>query len=419
MKLLFVSLDFPFPADNGHRLRNWGLLRALAAEGHTVTMLTFARPGDPSEEALGRVSEVCTGGVMVEPHDLAKGSGAQSAAQGIRALFAEAPYSILRFRSESMRARLASLLSSNRFDAVMCETCYSVINFPAEAGVPLILDNHNIEHILVRRYARYEPSAARRAYAALEWRRMRAWERASWKRADAVILCSGHDRAECLRLSPMTPAAAVPNIVDVESYSPDPNSDGATLLYVGGMDWFPNRDAVQFFAFQVLPLLRRRFPKVRFVVAGRGPDEQFRSRFDGMDVSFSGTLPDLRPLVAQATVCVVPLRIGSGTRLKILEAAAMGKPVVSTTVGAEGLTFVPDREILMADTAGDFAGAVSRLLADPAARSSMGFAARARVEAEYSLAAMRQSLSAVFNQLQVGQGPSAAREEQFWHSSTC
>jgi glycosyltransferase involved in cell wall biosynthesis len=191
----------------------------------------------------------------------------------------------------------------------------------------------------------------------------------------------------------------VPNVVDVEQYRPEASGDGATILYTGGMDWFPNRDAVSFFAFQVMPGIRKRFPRVRFVVAGRAPDPSFRLLFKDVDVSFTGTLPDMRAAFAQAAVCVVPLRIGSGTRLKILEAAAMGKAIVSSRIGAEGLDFVSGSEILLADTAREFEGAVSKLFADAACRSSLGRSARRRVESLYSHLAMRVAIRSVLKSL--------------------
>jgi glycosyltransferase involved in cell wall biosynthesis len=224
---------------------------------------------------------------------------------------------------------------------------------------------------------------------------MRNWERLAWTRADRLIVCSEHDRRQCEGLRAGVNAAVVPNVVDVREYNPKPEGPGATILYIGGMDWFPNRDAVKFFVFRVLPGLTRRFPGVKFLVAGRAPDAQFRALFAGHNVSFTGSVPDVRPSLAQADICVVPLRIGSGTRLKILEAAAAGKAIVSTRIGAEGLDFVNGKEILLADSEQDFVDAVSGLLANPGIRSSLGYAARARVEIQYDYGAARAAIRRV------------------------
>jgi glycosyltransferase involved in cell wall biosynthesis len=166
------------------------------------------------------------------------------------------------------------------------------------------------------------------------------------------------------------------------------------------MDWFPNRDAVTFFVARILPVLKQSVLHIRFVVAGRNPPPAFVSKFAGVSgIEFTGNVPDMRTEIAKAAVCIVPLRIGSGTRLKILEAAAMAKPVVSTRIGAEGLNFVDGEEIVLADEPRAFAHAIVDLLADPARRRTMGGAARRRVEIQYSISALRGALRTVLAQL--------------------
>ena len=398
MKLLVVSVDFPFPANNGHRLRNWALLQALAMEGHEVSLLTFTAPGEPSVSAMDAVRQNCRG-ISTVPLVLPKSSIIREYSKAVGALFSTIPYSVLRFRSPAMQSNLKLLLKSEKFDAVLCETCYPLVNFPPDLGVPLILDNHNLEHVLVQRYGCHVGNPARRAYAVLEWRKLRHWECSAWKRAHCVALCSEHDRATCTRLSPGVETTVVPNVVDVDQYRPESTGDGATILYVGGMDWLPNRDAVQFFVFQILPGVRKRFPDARFVVAGRSSDRAFQEQFRGLPVSFTGTVADMRPEIAQANVCVVPLRIGSGTRLKILETAAMGKAIVSTRIGAEGLDFMDGEEIVIENDPEAFARAVASLLNDPKHCANLGRAARGCVSRNYSLVALREAVGNVLTHL--------------------
>jgi len=186
----------------------------------------------------------------------------------------------------------------------------------------------------------------------------------------------------------------LPNVVDTESYVPNFDSKGTSLLFQGGMDWFPNPDAVEFFATQVLPLVQKSFPTAVFIAAGRNPSAAMVARYSNMPgVNLTGTVPDMRPYLEDAAVCVVPLRIGSGTRLKILESAAAGKAMVSTRLGAEGLDFVDGQEIILADTPADFAAAVVELLRDEPKRRAMAMAARKRVAERYSYANLRQTLA--------------------------
>ena len=278
---------------------------------------------------------------------------------------------------------------------VFCETVYGMINVPA-IGVPLILDNHNVEHFILERYRQFETNPLKRLYAHREAVRLRAEERAACARATLALCCSDADRRYFAQLCPEARLHVVPNVVEIDESAPSHDEPPPTLLYQGGMDWFPNRDAVKFFIESMMPRLRRAVPGIRFVVAGRGASSQFEQQFADMpDVYFTGTVPDMKPWVAGATVCVVPLRIGSGTRLKILEAAAMGKAVVSTRVGAEGLDFAGGKEIMIAGDADEFVGHTVQLLKDPCLRARIGAAARAKVELCYSFGVLREALAAV------------------------
>ena len=222
---------------------------------------------------------------------------------------------------------------------------------------------------------------------------MRVWDHQAIYRAELHLACSEPDREEMQRLRKESPCMVVPNTVDIEQYALAPSIAEPILLYVGGMDWYPNRDAAEFFARDIFPAIRERVKGACFVVAGRNPPAEITRRLSRLPgVELTGTVEDMRKVIATAAVCVVPLRIGSGTRLKILEAAAMGKPVVATHLGAEGLAFVPGSEILLADAPDEFSRRVLELLNDEARRTEIGAAARRRVESSYSFSLLRQTL---------------------------
>lgn len=193
----------------------------------------------------------------------------------------------------------------------------------------------------------------------------------------------------------------VPNIVDLNGIdSADASEEPSTILFQGGMDWLANRDAVEFFASSIFPRVRALVPKARLVIVGRNPSSDFVASFAHVSVMrFTGTVPDMRALIGRAAVSVARLRIGSGTRLKIIEAAALGKPVVSTRIGAEGLDFVDGEEILVVDDPVGFAEAVAGLLADRPRRRRIGSAARRRGEQHYSLPALRRALATALARL--------------------
>jgi len=397
MRLLFLALSPPLPANNGHRLRTWALLRALAADGHKVTLMAFGNPSETAPADRARLAETC-GDVELIPLAWTQLSVAADFRGRLRTLPSALPYSVLRFRSPEMRRRIAARLAGAPFDAVVCDV-FTAVNLP-ETPLPILLNNENIEHIILRRYLNRERNPAKLAYASLEYWKLKRWEREICRKSTVGMACSDTDRTLLARLAPSLRLVIVPNVVDIVPDGPAMPEHPRTVLFQGGLDWYPNRDAVMFFATAILPELRRLVPDVRVVIAGRHPDPNFVRRFQHIPaLTFTGTVADMRAVIAQATVCLAPMRIGSGTRLKILEAAAMAKPTVSTSIGAEGLDFLPGEEIFLADAPPTFAHATATLLRDRALRQAIGQAARARVEKQYTLPALMAPLRDVLGSL--------------------
>ncbi len=391
LRILFVSLAVPFPATNGHRLRNLALLQALGQEGHEVTLVSFAEPHEMGGDGNG-LRKACRQ-VEFVPVPPAARQGGSTYWSRLRALASPLPFGVWRFRSEAMRAAVRERLAQTRFDLVICDDIYNVRNLPPFVELPVLLNKHDITHVILERYLAYEANPLKRAYGWVEYRKLRRWEALTCGNLTGVLACSETDRKILEVLCPGARVGVLPNVIDLADYVPTEADDNQTVLYVGALDWYPNQDAVEFFVSEIFPMLRETTPGVKFVVAGRHPPEEFRRRFASIDgIEFTGTVPDIRTVIAKAAVCVVPLRIGSGTRLKILEGAAMGKPVVSTRIGAEGLEFVDGQEILLADQPSTFARAVADLLADAPRRRAMGLAARRRVERQYSLSTLRTAV---------------------------
>jgi len=398
MHTLFAALSMPFPPTNGHRLRTWGLLRALADDGHEIALVAFADPEEIDDENP-ELLNVCRSVERIPTPGASGGMGAALRGRA-RALFSSYPYGAWRFRSPQFVDAVARRLEWEQFDLLICDGIYNIHNLPSDLRVPVALNKDDVAHVIVRRYLAFERHPLRWLYGQLEARKIRAWERRACASVATTLVCSEVDRAILRRLCPAAPMPIVPNTVDTEFYAPAGQPEPLTVLFQGGMDWHPNRDAVEFFAAAILPSLRRLVPGVTFRVAGRSPDEQFRRRLAAVPgLEFTGTVPDMRTEIARATVCVVPLRIGSGTRLKILEAGAMGKAIVSTRVGAEGLDFRHGEEILLADKPDGFAQGVAALLRDAPRRSSLGLAARQRVQKEYSYPALQAAVREALHKL--------------------
>jgi glycosyltransferase involved in cell wall biosynthesis len=292
-----------------------------------------------------------------------------------------------------MQSLVSHHLAAGSFDVILCDDLYMYGNIPQANQRPIILNKHDITCRIVRQFAASERNPFKKGYALLEALKIQRLESAVCNASRAVAVCSDRD-AELLReLSPAARLFVAPNVIQVEKYLPSTSHDGRTILFVGAMDWLPNRDGVEFLVHHILPRLRQLVPAVQVILAGRDPSPDLLRRYARIpDVRFTGTVADLRPIIDRAAVCVVPLRIGSGTRLKILEAAAMAKPIVSTTLGAEGLDLRHGRDILHEDRPREFAEAVALLLTNPVRAAALGSAARLAVEQRYSIPALRYHL---------------------------
>lgn len=398
MSILFVSLTPPFPPTNGHRVRNYALLRALAEEGHRVSLVSFA-DADGMRVSRAKLRQLCCDVAFVPPERGDPGHGGQYWRR-LRALKSPCPYGVWRFASAALSAAVSFRLARGGFDAVICDGIYLMQNLPRAVGVPVFLSEQAISHEALARYLKYESNPLKLAYGWLEYRKVRRWELRACSAAAGVIVCSHRERGLLRRLCPRARIAVVPNCVDTESYRPAESDDGNSVLFIGAMDWLPNRDAVDYLVSGILPRLRELVPHTKLVVAGRNPSAGLQRRLASIaGLQFAGAVADTRPLLARAAAFVAPLRIGSGTRIKILEAAAMAKPIVSTRLGAEGLELSDGREILLEDEPQQFAHAAANLLFDFGRRRALGDAARRRVVKNHSLATLRQALSGALAEL--------------------
>lgn len=398
MRILYVSIAYPLPANNGSKMRLWAVLRAIKNAGHEVSLAAFAEP----EEIGGTEQELA---MVCKENDVVPLRYTRLSAGGdylgrLRAIFSPAPFTIRRFMSAEMHSRLERRIHGRSFDVVICDNVYSAINLPSGAS-PIVMNSQNVEYLILERYIAQERNPLKAMYARLEARKLRRFEAAMYRRAVMAMACSSTDTALVRELCPGIETVVAPNVVDVGEYEVTGEEDPLMIVYQGGMDWFPNRDALEYFVRQIFPMVQREVPGVRLIAAGRSLPPAFRARFtDVPALECTGTLPDLRPVIAKAAVCVVPLRIGSGTRLKILEAGAMRKAMVSTSVGAEGLEFEPEKEILIADDPATFARHVVELLRDPVRRKLLGDAAHKRVRKDYDHATLDRAIAEALRSLE-------------------
>jgi sugar transferase (PEP-CTERM/EpsH1 system associated) len=393
MKLLWLKSDLLFPLDKGGRLRTWHLLRRLATR-HEITYLAFAPPG-ASEEASARMRTVVADLQVVPRADPPKRSLRFYAGAALRMLD-PLPYAIGTYRSRAFRQRIRRLVREQAFDLIVCDFVLPAVNLPSGLPCPVVIFTHNVESEIWRRHAETQTSRLLRRLYAIQHRRMLRFERRALARADGVLAVSDADRDTLVRLYPdavREPVSVVPTGVDTDYFQPRASpADGRSLVFTGSMDWLPNEDAMIFFCRDVLPRIRAAEPRATLTIVGRAPTPRVARLATEHGVIVTGRVDDVRPYMADAAVYVVPLRIGGGTRLKIFEALAMGKAVVSTTIGAEGLPVTDGTHLVLADGPHAFASAVVDLVRGPDRRRALETAARRLVVERYDWSAAAEAL---------------------------
>jgi len=355
---------------------------AELSQRHRVSLLTTQRPA--GELAGLRARLPACRRIDAIPYALPKQGTARFALAVARSWASPYPADLWRWLIPAVRARILERIKEG-LDLCVADFLVAMPNLPTRTSTPIVLFEHNVEYMIWKRLHEVETQPWRRALLALEWRKMRQYEAKACARADLTVAVSEADRALLADNALGADIRAIGTGVDTAYFHPNGAVETpATLVFTGSMDWYPNEDAILYFIAEILPQLRREVPGLSLAVVGRDPSDRLRAACAGVGVHVTGTVADVRPYVAEAAVYVVPLRIGGGTRLKIFEALAMGKAVVSTAVGAEGLPIVPGQHFLQAETPADFAQAVIGLLKDTGRRRSLGAAGRRLVEERYS-----------------------------------
>ena len=399
MRVLWVKAGKLLPVDTGGKIRSYNLLRFLAKD-HEVTLLSYyGGRRDPDYEAA--LAREIPGSESIYTAAL-DSNAMQRGVDYLWRLPRRAPYAVSKFTHRAVQTTVADRLSSGRFDVAVCDFLSASANFPARLPVPCVLFQHNVESSLWRRMAAVESNPLKKLSFAIESAKMTRYERATLERFHHIIAVSEHDRQQMLQMNPASEITVVPTGVDTRKFNVAPASSARPprVVFTGSMDWEPNIDAVEYFCSQIWPRIRKEFPEAIFQIVGRNPFAKVQ-RLASESVEVTGTVPSVAEYLEKASVVIVPLRVGGGTRLKIFEAMAMGKAMVSTSIGAEGLEVQSGRDLLLADNASSFADAVILLLRDAGIRRSLEQAA-VRLAAQYDWSHVVKQFAEVLRKLTPG-----------------
>jgi polysaccharide biosynthesis protein PslH len=404
LNILYVSQIPPSPPRFGAQARMHGLMTELSRR-HDLTAAMLVDDEFDLDECRTAMQDYCREVVLISnPYGR---NGFRKRLLQLQSLVSSRSFERLQVTVPEFQRALDRLLRAKRFDVVNLEfsflgECDLRQAPPGERPPALVVDSHNIDYDLARQYASTGSSLIRRLYATVNWPKLRREELGTYRDANGVYLCSAADERRLLDEIPEACTTVIPNAANVEYYKPrptDPSPDGRTVVFFGHLAYIPNTDGVIHFIQDIWPRIAAAHPEARCKIIGAGTPPPSVLALAGPRVELTGFVPDLRPHLAEAAIVVVPLRLGGGTRLKIVEAMAMGKAVVSTSLGAEGIEAVPGRDILIADKPAAFADAVDRLLARPGDAARIGEAARQLAVERYAWSGAARALESFYRQV--------------------
>ena len=388
MNVLYVCHRFPFPPKRGGKIRPFNMIRHLTAAGHRVTVCSLTRSQAEADEGQG-IAPHCAEQVM------GRVSEPVQFARMIARLPLTTPSSMGYFYSSELASEVRRLLASQRWDLIFVH-CSSVAPYVEHVtDVPKILDFGDMDSQKWLEYANYKPFPLSFGYW-LEGQKMQAAEKRLARRFD---ICTATTRAEWRTLNEYGTGAVTdwfPNGVDADFFSPGSEPyDFETISFIGRMDYYPNQECMARFCKQTWPLLKDKRPAMKLLIVGADPSPEMRALGELPGVTVTGSVPDVRPYIRSSALMVAPLAIARGTQNKILEAMAMGVPVVTSSVAAGGVDAVAGEHLLVADTPEEIATAILRIVGNPGERARLADAGRARVLSHHDWAGSMKRLDAI------------------------
>jgi sugar transferase (PEP-CTERM/EpsH1 system associated) len=403
MRIVMVTHEVPRPTW-GAGIRNYHLLRQLARH-HSVRLLSVVDDLDAAASQADELRDLVAGVALVPLPGRAR-----KRIQQFKFAVTGRSYLLTEFSPPEAEMALAAMHAREPVDVVLFESV-----LPAGIAVPpgarVIVDQHNIEHEMLRRVFEAERQPVRKIYNWIEFRWLRPGELERCARATAVTVTSERERRLLGELIPSAAPIVVPNGVDLGAFSPARSADeiSGRIVFTGTLGYYPNVQAVQHFAQAIWPAVRAKEPEATWQIVGSHPPVEVRRLGELPGIMVTGTVPQVQPYLAAAAVVVVPILVGAGTRLKVLEALAMGKAVVTTSVGCEGLGLVSGEHAIIADDPATFATAVSALLRDDERREALGRAGRALAEERYGWERCAAPLLDLLEQFSVQPAPAGER----------
>lgn len=385
MRMLFLSQRFLLPMDTGGKIRTGKILEQLTKTNDVTLISNVESPKDDSYVAeMPRFSH----DFLAVPWKEVPKYSWKFFVRLLVQIFSRYPVSVLNSSSDNLRFILEQEASQRHvYDVIICDFVQSALEFRNIQRIPTVLFQHNVESVIAKRHMLQTNNPVAKLFWWLQWQKMFRFEQKACQSFDTVIAVSEKDKETFESLYHLKNVETIPTGVDIDFFRPNPtvSVDNRDIVFCGSMDWLPNDNAAMYFINDILPRIKKNIPDCHFTVVGRNPSPLLQKLAEQRsDVAITGWVEDIRPYLWRGAVVIVPIRIGGGTRMKIYEAMAMGKSVVSTSIGAEGLQFNDGKHLFIADTPDTFAETIIRLLQDPQKRDRIGEAASNFVRDHFS-----------------------------------
>lgn len=395
LNILFVSTKNPFPIVDGHGLRTYNLIKQASSK-YNIHLLSFLQSEEESK-GVAHMKKFCE-----QVHTVQipiRKSRMRFFLTGIRSIFSRLPFVVQKYHSREMIDCIKKIINERHIDILHLDLLPLAQYAKYAERIPSVLVDHNVESELMRRRLKTE-KLLRKVLFWGEWIKLRSFEMQSLGRVDLTVAVSEIDKSKLKRLFPEARIKVVENGVDTDYYRDEKKEiEENSLVFVGGLNWFPNHDAMVFFYSSILPLIKREIPDIRLRVVGKFEPKDLAYKDEAID--YLGFVKDERDIIAKSSVFVVPLRVGGGTRLKILNALSMEKAVVSTAVGCEGLDVTHERDIIVASDEHNFAESVIDLLKNGNKRKNLGINGRRLVVEQYDWRVLSEKMHRIYQDITV------------------
>jgi glycosyltransferase involved in cell wall biosynthesis len=395
MKILFLSQIIPYPPHGGVLQRGYNIIREIGKD-NDVYLLAFHHPdtinnNELLEESKEQLLEYCS-----EVHYFKlwpKQSDFHKLLAFITGFLYPLPFSVLAHKSKAFKEKIEEIIENNNIDIVHIDTVGLSEYKKYVNDVPCIITHHNIESSLMARRSKVESNWLARFYVAKQSQKLREYEARESAKYPVNVMMSKTDSDELKEMSPGVVTTIVPNGVDIDYFRNQHKKQENAIIYTGGMNMFANKDAVMYLLSDIWPMLKSKIPDIKFYIIGQDPPKELINlSAEDSGIKVLGYVDDIRPYVAKSAIYVVPLRVGGGTRLKVLDALAQGKAIVSTSIGSEGIDVTDRKNIYLEDTSKGFSDSIIELIHDDEKREELGKQARILAEEKYAWPSITEEL---------------------------